>query len=161
MKRVPVRPARAEDAAWVRRFLRHCWGDTAVAVHGELIDAALLPALIAGDRQGLATYRLSGREAELVTLNAEPADAGTGTALIEALARRLRDAGVERLWLTTTNGHPAALQFYQRRGFRLVRVRPGAVDEARRLKPSIPVIGEDGAPVRDELDLCLVLGEGT
>jgi hypothetical protein len=33
-------------------------------------------------------------------------------------------------------------------------VRPGAVEEARRLKPSIPLLAENGIPIRDEIDLC-------
>jgi hypothetical protein len=32
-------------------------------------------------------------------------------------------------------------------------VRPGAVDEARRLTPSIPVIGEYGVAIHDEIDI--------
>jgi hypothetical protein len=32
-------------------------------------------------------------------------------------------------------------------------VRPGAVDDARRIKPSITAIGEYGIPLRDEIEL--------
>jgi hypothetical protein len=47
-----------------------------------------------------------------------------------------------------------ALRFYQRRGFRLRELRPGAVDESRRrLKPEIPETGEYGIPIRDEIVL--------
>jgi hypothetical protein len=35
---------------------------------------------------------------------------------------------------------------------RLIAVHPGAVDEARRLKPSISVTGEYGIPIQDELE---------
>jgi hypothetical protein len=59
-----------------------------IVVHGESIDAAALPALIAGNHQGLATYRLLGHDAELVTLDATPPNTGTGTAIIEALVAR-------------------------------------------------------------------------
>jgi hypothetical protein len=45
------------------------------------------------------------------------------------------------------------LRFYQRRGFRLAELHVGAVDEARRLKPTIPTIGDHGIPLRDELVL--------
>ena len=63
-------------------------------------------------------------------------------------------AGCASVWLTTTNYNLDALRFYQRRGFRLVRVRPGAVDEARQtMKPEIPEVGSFGIPMRDELDL--------
>ena len=71
-----------------------------------------------------------------------------------------RDAGCTRLWLVTTNDNVDALRFYQRRGFRLRALRPGAVDEARReLKPEIPEIGDHGIPLRDELELELDLTE--
>jgi len=44
-------------------------------------------------------------EAELVTCGAAPADAGSGTALIEALKARLRAKDEARLWLTMTNSN--------------------------------------------------------
>ncbi|MFI7414116.1 hypothetical protein ACIBU0_36265 [Streptomyces sp. NPDC049627] len=39
----------------------------------------------------------------------------------------------------------------------IVGVRAGAVDEARALKPSIPVTGADGIPLHDEPTLDLRL----
>jgi GNAT superfamily N-acetyltransferase len=153
----PIRPAGVADTGWISEFLRERWGAVTVAVHGEVIDASRLPALIAEPHRGLATYRRLGGDAELVTLDAVPAGIGTGTALIDALTARLRAEDCARLWLTTTNGNLSALQFYLRRGFRLTAVRLDAVDAARKLKPSIPIVGEAGVPVHDELDLCRVL----
>ena len=57
------------------------------------------------------------------------------------------------MWLVTTNDNLDALRVYQRRGFRLAELRAGAVDAARALKPSIPVTGRYGIPLRDELIL--------
>jgi GNAT superfamily N-acetyltransferase len=151
---ISVRPARPADAAWIAAFLRRRWNATTIVVHGQSIDAASLPALLAGETQGLATYRRLGPDAELVTFDAEPAGIGVGTALLDAFVERLRAEGCERLWLTTTNDKLSALRFYVRRRFRLIQVRLGAVDAARKLKPSIPVLGKDGIPMRDELDLC-------
>ncbi|MFF5052519.1 hypothetical protein ACFY1S_04950 [Micromonospora sp. NPDC000663] len=51
-----------------------------------------------------------------------------------------------------------ALRFYQRRGMRLVAVDRGAVDRARRLNPQIPLVGEHGIPLHDELVLELLTG---
>src|SRR5271169_3144430 len=158
---VPVRPAGAADATWIGDFLRERWGATTVVAHGEVIDAAQLPALVAEPRRGLATYRRLGGYAELVTLDAVPPGSGTGTALFEALTRKLSAEGCTRLWLTMTNGNLSALQCYLHRGFRLSQVRHGAVDKARKLKPSIPLVGEHGIPLHDELDLCRVLAPGT
>lgn len=70
-----------------------------------------------------------------------------------------RRAGCTRLWLVTTNDNLDALRFYQRRGFRLSRLRPGAVDLSRQtLKPEIPEVGTFGIAIRDELELELDLG---
>jgi len=156
----PIRQAAPADATWITHFLRQRWNATMIAVHGESFDAATLPALIAGNRQGLATYRLLGHDAELITLDADPANTGTGTAILNALVDRLRAENCKRLWLTTTNDNLSALRFYMRRDFRLVQVRPGAVDAARKLKPTIPLVGEYGIPIREEIDLCRVLGTG-
>jgi len=67
---------------------------------------------------------------------------------------RLRAHGVHRLWVTTTNDNLSALAFYQKRGFHLRHLRPGAVDETRRIKPSIPPVAGNGIPIRDEIELC-------
>jgi hypothetical protein len=46
-----------------------------------------------------------------------------------------------------------ALRFYQRRGFRLVALHPGALERSRELKPEIPETGLHGIPLSDELVL--------
>ena len=59
-----------------------------------------------------------------------------------------RRVGCTQVWLTTTNDNLDALRFYQRRGFRLARIRPGAMDAARAsLKPEIPEVGSHGIPM--------------
>jgi len=82
---------------------------------------------------------------------------GSGTALMEAVAAAARDAGCRRVWLITTNDNLRALRFYQRRGFRLAALHRDALDRSRELKPSIPDVGLDGIPLRDELELELTL----
>ncbi len=134
------------------------------ARRGELVDAlgeAGLVAEVAGRPAGLVAWRRDGDVgAEITVLAVDPATRrrGVGRALLEAAVDALRAAGVRRAWLVTTNDNLPALRLYQRTGWRLAALRPGAVDEARRtLKPSIPTIGEDGIPLRDELELELDL----
>jgi GNAT superfamily N-acetyltransferase len=109
------------------------------------------------DVVGLATFELSGPECELVTLNAFRAGQGIGSALLDRVTQAAAAHGCRRVWLVTTNDNLAALGFYQRQGMRLVAVHPGAVDEARRVKPTIPVTGDHGIPLHDELELELRL----
>jgi len=150
-----VRPKVPSDQTWIDGVLTERWGGRQIVVHGQIFDAAVLPALVAGEREGLATFVLEdeGIFAELISLDALTPRNGIGTALIEALVQLLQSKGFKALRVTTTNDNLAALRFYQRRGFRLTSIRPGAVDEARKVKPSIPLIGLDGIPLRDEIDL--------
>jgi ribosomal protein S18 acetylase RimI-like enzyme len=78
---------------------------------------------------------------------------GAGAALLEGVGALARGAGARRVWLITTNDNTHALRFYQRSGFDLVAIHRDAVAEARRLKPSIPLVGNDGVPIRHELEL--------
>ena len=153
-----IREKEPKDQPWIEKILDERWGgEGRVVAHGEIFDVRLLPALIGGEQEGLATYEIRRTDdivfAELITLDAVTAKQGVGTALLEALISRLRVEGVSVLRVTTTNDNLDALRFYQRRGFRITAVRPGAVDEARRVKPSISEIGEYGIPIRDEIEL--------
>jgi ribosomal protein S18 acetylase RimI-like enzyme len=155
---IAVREKRPDDQAWIEALLVERWGTTTIVSNGLLFDAAALPALVAGDCEGLATYALEpGGVAELVSLDARTSGAGCGTALVEALAALLRARGIARLRLTTSNDNLDALRFYQRRGFRITAIRAGRLDDARMLKPSIPHVGRYGIPVRDEIELSLAL----
>jgi GNAT superfamily N-acetyltransferase len=152
---IHVREKKPSDQAWIDRMLKDHWGGSTIVVHEECFDASQLPALIAGDFEGLLTYavRAEGAVAEVISLNALQQRRGIGTALIETLASLLASRHVRILELTTTNDNLDALRFYQRRGFRIVRVRPDAVDAARSLKPTIPTVGDHNIALHDEIDL--------
>lgn len=136
------------------------WGSDVVAVHGTMFRPAELPGYIAergGQLVGLLTYDVAGDMLEIVTLNAIERRTGIGTMLIDAAVRAARRKGCREIRLTTTNDNVDALRFYQRRGFRLAELRPGAVDRSRRDKPEIPRTGDYGIPLRDEIDLVLLV----
>jgi ribosomal protein S18 acetylase RimI-like enzyme len=151
-----VRPATEADRAAVDAFLQD-HGSASVARLGELVDARDHPALVAntdGQLAGVLTFVVMGDRCEVLTLHAAQRGRGVGSALIDEVARVATVAGCRLLWLVTTNDNVEAIRFYQRRGFRLAELRPGAVDESRRtLKPEIPEVGEHGIPLRDELVL--------
>jgi GNAT superfamily N-acetyltransferase len=153
---VRVVPSRAEDRPAVERFLRD-HHTLRAARRGELTHPSQHPSVLAwsgDDLVGVATYVVSGTSCELLTLHATERFAGTGSALLAAVRGLAEHAGCTRLWVVTTNDNVDALRFYQRRGFRLTTVRPGAVDASRvTLKPEIPTSGAYGIPLRDELEL--------
>ena len=76
---------------------------------------------------------------------------------MDALVEQARAARCRRVWLVTTNDNTPAQDFYLSRGWKLGAVHAGAVTAARALKPEIPLLGEDGAAIEDELEYELVL----
>ncbi|MGH8995891.1 MAG: GNAT family N-acetyltransferase [Acidimicrobiales bacterium] len=158
-----VRDRRPDDDEWIAAFLTERWGATEVVNRGGVHDASGLPALVAevdGQAVGLLTYREDGADIEVVTIDSISRSLGVGTALLTRLRDEAMSRGCRRLWLTTTNDKIEALTFYLRRGFRLRAVHRGAVDTARVMKPSIPVVGDRGIELHDELELHLSLGGG-
>ena len=60
--------------------------------------------------------------------------------------------GAPRLGLITTNDNLRGFAFYQQWGMDLRRVVRDGVDASRRIKPSIPMLGALGIPIRHELE---------
>ncbi|MEU6202250.1 GNAT family N-acetyltransferase [Micromonospora musae] len=157
MGEVTVREAERDDRAGVDALHDREWGGPYVIAHDIRYDLRTLPTLVAVDGAGVVVgalaFHCDADGLEVVSVVAAVPGEGVGTALLEGAATRARATGLDRLWLITTNDNLRALRFYQRRGLRLVAVDPGAVDRARRLKPEIPFVGEDGIPLHDELIL--------
>ena len=157
---VLIRPVEEHDRPMVEWLITQLWGAAEVAVHGGVFYPAQLPGFIAeraGRIAGLVTFEVREHVLEIATINALDRYQGIGTMLVEAVRTEAKRLGCERVTLTTTNDNIGALRFYQRRGFRLATIRPGAVDRTRQRKPAIPHTGDFGIPLRDEIDLtCLV-----
>jgi ribosomal protein S18 acetylase RimI-like enzyme len=158
LETIRVRAAQTEeDLHWLQALWREQWGGETMISRGHVHKLMHLAAIIAwrgNNRVGAATFD-SGRddEWELTSLNASVEGQGVGTALLHAVEAAARLKLVDRLWLITTNDNLHALRFYQRRGYRLVAVYPGSIDEARKLKLTISEIGNDGIPIHDEIEL--------
>ncbi len=156
MQSFRIRPGREQDHDWILRLLNEHWGSARIVTRGIVHEADKLPAFLAdldNERVGLITYRIDGEQCEVILLNSLRESIGVGTALLDAVKDAAAKAGCKRLWLITTNDNLAAMRFYQRRGWALVAVHRGAIAESRRLKPTIPVVGIDGIPIRDEIEL--------
>jgi ribosomal protein S18 acetylase RimI-like enzyme len=156
MSTVTVRPAEERDRAAVDALHETTWGSSYVVAHGERVDLRTLPTLVAEDTgfRGALVYRLNpDHSVEVWSLAAADRGGGVGTALLDAAATAARQHRATRLWLITTNDNTRALRFYQRRGLRIAAIDPGAVDRSRAIKPEIPLVGEDGIEIHDEIHL--------
>jgi ribosomal protein S18 acetylase RimI-like enzyme len=158
---ITIRAIEPADRPWVLRFLRERWGSERMAAHGSLFYPADHAGFVAqgyGEPVGLITYAITGDACEITLIDSGIQHAGIGTALIDAVRSTAMQSGCRRLWLVTTNDNVDALRFYQRRGFVLAALRPNALEAARRLKPEIPLVGDYGIPLRDEIELEMLLG---
>lgn len=157
---VNVRPVEDDEREQIGKILAQRWGSFVVVSRGVRHDLRELPTIVAeqdGEIVGIVTYEPGDGEAEVTSLDALRPDRGVGTALLDAVIDVGLSNGWRRLWLVTTNDNTHALRFYQRRGWDLVAVHRGAVDDARSLKPEIPEKGDDEIAIRHELELELVL----
>ncbi len=162
MAEISVQPITEAERAWVAPFAIAHWGANIIIVHDTVYELDKLPGFIAskhGERVGLVTYHIQEYACEIVSLDSLIADRGIGTSLIEAVKEVAQQGGCTRLWLITTNDNLNALRFYQKRGFALVAVHRNAVEQARKLKPEIPLYGNDGIAIRDEIELEMLLNQ--
>jgi ribosomal protein S18 acetylase RimI-like enzyme len=162
MKSFQIRPKNAADKDWTASLLAEWWAGPIIVTRGKTHQAGELPGFIAVQKEkpaGLITYRIDGKDCEIVTMNSLVEGTGIGSALTDAVKNTAATAGCKRLWLITTNDNTKALRFWQKRGFSLAAVYRNAVEQSRRLKPEIPLTGNDGIPIRDEIELEMILQE--
>ena len=153
----PFRRLTPEDLPRLHQFWQEQWAGAEIIVHGDVFRPEQVDGFVNEDWSGLVTFVIGPTGCEIISLDSLKEGGGTGTTLLDAVADEASRRGCVRLFLSTTNDNLRALGFYQRRGFELVRVRRGAVTEARTLKPGIPLVGDNEIPIRDEIELELRL----
>jgi GNAT superfamily N-acetyltransferase len=122
-------------------------------VHGLTVRYDEVEGFIFGDWAGLLTFQIRGNECEITSINSVQEGKGIGTLLLDKIRQEAKERNCGRLFLITTNDNLNALGFYQRRGLELSALHRGAINESRKLKPSIPLFGENNIPLRDEIEL--------
>jgi GNAT superfamily N-acetyltransferase len=155
-----IKPVLENDREWIFDFIRKRLGDEKIVYQGKVFYPHKLPGFIAylgKEKIGLITYKINNKVFWVITINSLIEKKGVGTALIEAVKKQAKEKGIKKIKLITTNDNLDALRFYQKRGFRLKKIYPNAVDKSRLIKPSIPKIGDYGIPLKDEIELELVL----
>jgi ribosomal protein S18 acetylase RimI-like enzyme len=157
---IMLRRINEQDLPRLRQLWSKNWGNEFIVVHGVVFHPDKLEGFIAYDGPecvGEITYTFSDGDCEIVSLDSEREGQGLGTKLINAVVEEARKQHSRRVFLITTNDNLNALGFYQKRGFELVRINRGAVNESRKIKPGIPLIGMNNIPLRDEIELEIVL----
>ena len=144
------------DLPRLRQFWIEYWGSEEMIARGRVYRPEQLEGFVVEDENewvGLITFLIEADECEVTSLDSLRPGKGIGTRLMDKAIEEARARKCARLFLITTNDNLHALGFYQKRGFEIVTIYRGAVNESRKKKPSIPLVGMNGIPLRDEIEL--------
>src|SRR5690242_6994620 len=151
-----IRRLSHDDLPRLRQFWIENWGADFMVTRGKIYKPEQLSGFVVEENNnwlGLVTYVIEDHEMEITSLDSLSAGKGIGTELLDAAINVARQQKCKRLFLITTNDNLNALGFYQRRGWELVKIYRGAINEIRKIKPGIPLIGYNNIPLRDEIEL--------
>jgi len=152
-----------DDLPRLRQFWIEHWGGEEMISRGTIYRPEQLEGFVVEDGEewvGLLTFVIQADECEVMSLDSLREGQGIGSKLIDQITDEARTQGCKRLFLITTNDNLNALGFYQKRGFEIVAIHRGAVNESRKRKPSIPLVGYNNIPLRDEIELEMPLRGG-
>ncbi|MBU9723039.1 MULTISPECIES: GNAT family N-acetyltransferase [Bacillaceae] len=145
----------------IAAFFKLHWGSSKMVISSGIYDCSTLDGFIILNEEdkiiGLITYIFKEKECEIISLDSIEEGKGIGTHLVQAVENLAINRKCKLVKLITTNDNLRALKFYQKRGFILSQIINDAVEKARKIKPEIPFIGNDGIPIRDEIELIKVL----
>jgi GNAT superfamily N-acetyltransferase len=145
----------SENREQINDFTSSHWFSTVMVVRGELVDMTILDGFVTcvdGKIIGLVTYKIKGNECEIMSLDSLMEKQGIGTTLVNKVIETARENNCTKIKLITTNDNINALRFYQKLGFDMAKLYHNALDISRKLKPSIPLLGEFDIPLKHEIE---------
>jgi len=155
-----IREIESNDVKFIEQSLKENWGSVNIVTRGKIYDASKFPGFVAEDEEtiyGFITYRQEGDEIEIISLNSFKERIGIGSSLVNAVKEMAEIKSRKKIWLITTNDNYPAVSFYQRRGFNVKKIHKNAIEKSRKLKPEIPTHGVGGVPIRDEIEMEILI----
>lgn len=149
-----------KDKAWLKKVSLEEYGGEFCVFLGRKFYMEDLEGFYLGDeskRLGLITYEIRDHLCEIMTLNAFIKFRGTGSKLLKKIIEKAKNRNCNKIIVRTTNDNLDAIRFYQRRNFKIVKIYKNALDQDRKLKKSIPKIGDYKIPMQDAIELEFLL----
>ena len=139
----------------VNKFIKKNWYSTDMFVGGDIIDMTTIDGIVVyeeGKIVALETYRIKDKECEIISLDSLKEGQGKGTELIKREIQKAKDNLCKRVKVITTYDKIHAIEFYQKRGFDMFKLYHNAVNRARQMKPSIPLLGDNNIFINHEIE---------
>ena len=159
-EQIYIRPIDKEDQPWIQAELQKWWGSQYVVIRKTKYDLLEMDGFIAVHtdvRIGLIITHTAGTICEIMSLTTSGSHPKTGILLVEKVIADARKNGFEKIIIVTTNDNTTALRFYQKIGFIMHAFRKNIVEASRKIKPEIPLIGNHHIPIRDEIEMEMIL----
>ncbi|MET3729398.1 N-acetylglutamate synthase-like GNAT family acetyltransferase [Fictibacillus halophilus] len=141
----------------INKFFQKHWGSPEMVISSGTFNCNELDGFVAinemGEIVGLLTYIIHKNVCEIISLDSTLENKGIGTELLKKVEIQAINQKVIHVKVTTTNDNIKALSFYQKRGYCLTNLLPNEVEKARKVKPEIPQVADNGIPIRDEIVL--------
>ena len=156
-----IKTASKIDFEWIKEVYARTWSGDICVSRGKVQKVndftGGFTAEISGQKTGFITYTIIGPELEIMGILSLKEKSGIGSALVKAVIDLAKKQQIKKVCLVTTNDNLNGIGFWQKRGFKFVKVYPGSMEFVRKIKPAVPFIGENGIPLRDELELEMIL----
>ena len=139
----------------INAFIKQHWYTTTMIIRGKEIDMTKAEGFYFSEEKniiGLITYIVYNDILEITSLDSLQENQGIGSKLVEAVIHEAKERRCQKIVLITTNDNINAIKFYQKRGFDMVRLYHNALNISRKMKPEIPLIGENSIPLRHEIE---------
>lgn len=149
-----------ENREFVNDFIMRQWYSTKMIIRGKEIDMTTVDGIIVTENDaitGLITYIFYGNICEIISLDSLLESQGIGTTLVNKVILIAKDHNCRKVVLITTNDNINAIRFYQKRGFDMVHLYHNALDISRKLKPEIPLLGDNNIPLKHEIEFEFVI----
>ena len=150
-----IKTISSENRKEINDFIMSHWFSTVMVVSGELVDMTILNGFVMYEGEkiiGLITYRIKASKCEIMSLDSLMENQGIGTTLVKKVIEIAMYNKCNKIKLITTNDNINALRFYQKLGFDMTKIYHNALDISRKLKPSIPLLGEFNIPLKHEIE---------
>lgn len=144
----------------INDFINNRWFTMEMIIRGKVVDMTKVDGIVVkekGEIIGLLTYVIKDATLEIISLDSLDEGKGIGTNLINYAKKIASKSRCERIILITTNDNINAIRFYQKRGFDMIQFYHNAIDISRQIKPEIPLIGDNGIPLKHEIEFELGL----
>lgn len=153
-------PINSRFRSRINQDIKEEWAGPLIVTKGVLRDCSDADGFadVAGEElRGYVLYSVENSQCEILVLHSFKENCGVGKGLVNAVIQVAKENHCNRVWLITTNDNIHAIRFYQRIGLQLAAVHINALDQSRKLKPTIPLIGNEGIPLKHEFEFEMIL----